>query len=380
MTKEYTKQKQYVAIVGCGYVADFYLRSKDLHPNIEVVGAFDIRSDRLHQFCNYWNLKPFKSLENLLANLPENGIVLNLTNPTSHYQVTRTCLEAGRHVYSEKPLATEIGEALELADLSRSNGVLLSGAPCSYLSETALTLGEAINRDVCGKVRLIYAELDDGFIPQAPYQSWISESGATWPYEDEMRTGCTLEHAGYVLTWMIAIFGTIKSITAFSEKTVDKGLDPECDTPDTCIGVLKFESGPILRLTITIVAPHNHHVLITGDKGTLELGESWDNHAKVLFRKRFRIRRRLLEAPIPKRLRFGKKQAGAPAKRRGSPAMDYLLGPAEMLRHLNQGGSCLAPADLALHTTEATLALQLSGTNSMTYQMRTRCDPLPLFE
>jgi predicted dehydrogenase len=179
---------------------------------------------------------------------------------------------------------------------------------------------------------------------------------------------------------MIAIFGSIRSITAFSAPTIDKGLDPECRTPDTTIGVVLFESGEILRLTITVVAPHNHHILITGDTGTLELNDGWNNYAKVLYRKRIRIRRKLLESPIPKRLRFGKQQAGARASRRGASTMDYFLGPMEMLRFLNHGGTNLAAMDLALHTTEATLALQNSGQDSTTYKMRTRCDPLPLAE
>lgn len=367
-----------VAIVGCGFVADYYVRSKELHPDVEICGVFDIRSARLREFCNYWNLKAFDSLEALLSALPKDGIVLNLTSPAAHYDVTRACLQADRHVYSEKPLAVEIDQALSLVELAKSKGLQLAGAPCSYLSEAALTLAEAVERDVCGPVRLIYAELDDGYIAQAPYESWVSESGAPWPYENEVRTGCALEHAGYVLTWMIAIFGSIKSITAFSAKTVEKGLSSECETPDTSIGILEFVSGPILRLTITIVAPHNHQILITGDKGTIELHDSWNNYAKILFRKRFRIRRRLMESPIAKRLKFGKKQKGSRASRRGSSTMDYFLGPEDMLRHLKHGGSQVATADLALHTTEATLALQNSGTHSETYQMRTRCDPLPI--
>lgn len=371
-------EKCAVVIVGTGFVADYYVRSNKLHPEIEIVGAFDIRPARLEEFCSYWEIPAFDSLEALLEALPKDGLVLNLTTPSAHFQVTRSCLEAGKHVYSEKPLATEFEQARSLVELAKSKGVMLGGAPCSYLSQAALTLAEAVKTNLCGTVRLIYAELDDGYIPQAPYDKWISESGAPWPYEDEMRSGCTVEHAGYVLTWMIAIFGPIKTITAFSAKTIDKGLDPECLTPDTSVGVLHFESGPILRLTITVVAPHNHELLITGDKGTLEVHDTWNNYAKVLFRKRFRIRRRLMESPIAKRLRLGKTQSGARAARRGSSTMDYFLGPAELLRYLSQGGSNLCLADLALHTTEATLALQNAGENGVIYQMQTRCDPVPI--
>ncbi|MEE4186987.1 MAG: Gfo/Idh/MocA family oxidoreductase [Roseobacter sp.] len=375
-----TETEQYkrpVVMIGTGFVADLYIRSQELHPTVEIIGAFDIRPGRLAEFCAYWKLRAFDSLQAALEALPENGLVLNLTSPAAHYEVSRACLEAGRHVYSEKPLATEFDKAQDLVALAQARGLQLGGAPCSYLSEAAMTLAEAVRTDVCGTVRLIYAEMDDGYIPQAPYDKWFSESGAPWPYEDEMRTGCTLEHAGYVLTWMIAIFGPIKTITAFSAPTIDKGLDPECSTPDTSIGILHFESGPILRLTITIVAPHNHELLVTGDKGTLEIKDTWNNYARILFRKRLRIRRRLLESPIAKRLRFGKKQSGARASRRGSSTMDYFLGPVELLEQIHRNNLDRYATDLALHTTEATLALQNAGAESTFYRMQSRCEALP---
>lgn len=373
-----SSERKFVAIVGCGFVADLYLRSIELHTEVEVVGVFDINRDRLKTFSEYWNLKSFGRLETLLAALPKDGVVLNLTSPAAHYEVTHACLQAGRHVYSEKPLATKIDQALELVEFAKSKNLLLAGAPCSYLSEAARTIDQAIDQGICGPVRLIYAELDDGYIPQAPHHRWISESGAPWPYEDEMRTGCTLEHAGYVLTWMIAIFGSIKSITAFSAKTIDKKLDPACETPDTSIGIMHFEAGQILRLTITIIAPHNHQILITGDKGTIGLNETWDNYAKVKYRERLRIRRRLMESPIARTLRLHHRQDGARVAKRGASKMNYFLGPNEMLRFLKHGGDNLASSDLALHTTEATLALQNAGVTSTTYTMRSRCDPLPL--
>lgn len=369
-----------VAIIGTGYVADFYMRSKELHPEIQVVGVFDTRPARLKEFCDFWAVAGFVDLDALLAALPEDGLVVNLTTPEAHYDVSKACLEAGRHVYSEKPLATDIDQAIELTELAQTRGLFFGGAPCSYLSQAAQTLGAAVREEVCGPVRLVYAELDDGYLPQAPHQAWISESGAPWPYENEVRTGCTLEHAGYVLTWMISIFGSIRSITAFSDVTIEKGVTPETATPDTSIGILKFEAGPIVRLTCSIVAPIDHSMRVTGDKGVIEIKDTWDNYAPVKFRKRIRIRRRLLENPLPKRLRLASQAEGAKANRRGASTMDYFLGPREMLRAIHGGADNRCPPDLALHTTEAALVLQNAGPESTTHQMRTRCDPLPPVE
>lgn len=133
-------RKQLVVIVGTGFVADFYMRSQELHSDVEILGAFDLRADRLAEFCAHWKVAAFDSLQALLAKLPDDGLVLNLTSPASHYTVTRQCLEAGKHVYSEKPLATELGQAQELVELARERGLQLAGAPCSYLSEAAMAL------------------------------------------------------------------------------------------------------------------------------------------------------------------------------------------------------------------------------------------------
>ena len=367
----------FVALIGTGFVADFYMRSMELHPEVECVGAFDIQADRLQAFCDFWKVPGFSSRDALLAALPEDGLVLNLTTPKAHYEVTRACLEAGHHVYSEKPLATKFEEAEELVALAATRGLQLGGAPCSYLSEAAQTLAAAVREEVAGPVRLVYAELDDGYVPQAPYDKWISESGAPWPYEDEMRTGCTLEHAGYVLTWMIAIFGPIRTITAFSAPTVDKGLTPECTTPDVSVGVLHFEGGQILRLTITVVAPLDHGLLLTGDKGVIRIDDTWNNYAPVKFHKRFVIRRRLMESPLPKRLKLRASAEGARARRRGASTMDYFLGPFELLQAIAGAPVNRVTAALALHTTEATLALQNAGLESTTYRMKSRCEVVP---
>ena len=366
-----------VAVVGTGYVADLYMRSIELHPEVQIVGAYDLRTDRLHQFCDFWNVLAMDSLEALIAALPTDGLVLNLTSPASHYKVSRTCLEAGRHVYSEKPLALNFEDACKLVSLAEERGLQFGGAPCSHLSRAAQTLGAAVHSGIAGPIRLVYAELDDGYIPQAPYVKWLSESGAPWPYENEMRTGCTLEHAGYVLTWMIAIFGSIRTITAFSTAAIDKGLDGGCDTPDISIGILQFDSGPVVRVTCTIVAPHDHRILMVGEKGVLEVDDSWKNAAPVVFRKRFKLLRRLMESPVPRKLQLAADPSTRKARRRGAASMDFFLGPIEHLAAI-QGAKVnrVGPA-LTLHMTEATLFLQSAGQESTTYRMKSRCDPLP---
>jgi hypothetical protein len=74
------------------------------------------------------------------------------------------------------------------------------------LSETAQTIWKLLREQAIGTPRLVYAELDDGNVAAMDYPTWISASGAPWPARDEFEVGCTLEHAGYHLTWLTAFF------------------------------------------------------------------------------------------------------------------------------------------------------------------------------
>lgn len=360
-----------IAIIGTGYVADFYMKSIALYPDVTIVGAFDLRADRLTQFCEYWSVPSFPTQDALLAALPPDGLVLNLTNPDAHFEVSRSCLMADRHVYTEKPLAMQMDQATELADLAKARGQRLGAAPCSYLSQSAQTLWAAVRDDVPGKVRLAYAEIDDGYIRQAPYQHWKSETDAPWPAEDEFQIGCTMEHAGYYLTWLIQMFGPVRTVVAASAHLT--GDAPAAE--DLSVGVLFHTSGVVTRLTCSIIAPHNHELRIVGDKGVLELDECWDNLAPVRFRKRLRIRRRLLEAPVTRKLRLPDKTTHPVPAKGGSATMNFFLGPYQMLQDIAAGNDPVPAMQMALHVNEVTLALQNAGEHSGAKAMVTTCDP-----
>ncbi|SLN42847.1 putative oxidoreductase [Roseovarius gaetbuli] len=365
-----------VAIIGCGFVADLYMRSLASHPEVTACAAYDRDHARLAAFCAHWGVAPAADLAGLLVTLGTDGVVLNLTNPGAHYEVNRACLEAGHHVYSEKPLAMEVAQAQELFDLAATRGLMLASAPCSVLGEAAQVLAAAVRRDVAGTPRLVYAELDDGFIPQAPYGKWQSESGAPWPYEDEFRVGCTLEHAGYYLSWLIAMFGRVETVVAASASVIPDKPGAGA-TPDFSVATLFFADGPVARLTCSIAAPHDHRIRVIGDKGVLQVARAWDNAAPVRFFRRLTIRRRLLEHPFGRRIRARGATHPKPG-RWGAASMNFALGPVEMLAALAEGRACRLSNDMALHLTEVTLAIQNAGRTTGPQVMQSGCERMEL--
>ncbi|MGH1438524.1 MAG: Gfo/Idh/MocA family protein [Cellvibrionaceae bacterium] len=364
-----------IAIIGCGFVADYYMATLNAYPELNIVGAYDKNDERLNVFSKHYSLNTYSSLDELLVD-NKITIVLNLTDPRSHYTVSKQCLDAGKHVYSEKPLAMSFEDAEELTTIAKSKGLEIISAPCSVLGKAAKTLSHAVSQGLCGQTKLVYAELDDGLVHKMAYKKWRSISGAPWPYRDEFEVGCTLEHAGYYLTWLMEMFGPVKSVTAFSDCVIPEKVEPEPplsppDTADISFGILKFESGVVARLSTTIVAPHDHSIRIFGDKGVISLKECWDNNDKVYFRKLVRIRRKTFLSPYRKTIKLPE-TIQVNKLDRGNTKMDFLLGVRALANKVKHKQRSTLSIDFCLHVTEVSLALQNAGIESSTYMTKSR--------
>ncbi len=352
-----------IAFVGCGYVADMYRQCLDLHSDgLELAGVYDRDSERLAAFTKTWGDRAYASLADLLAE-PDLGVVVNLTDPENHAPVTRAAIAAGRHVYSEKPLGMTLSEARGLRDAAARAGVRLAAAPSNILGEQAQTLWRAVREGAVGRVRLVYAELDDGMVHKADYRNWISRSGRRWPAEGEFETGCTFEHAGYVVTLLVAMFGPVRRVTAYASLLIP---DKECDqpvhpAPDFSCGLLEFDGGIVARVTNSIVAPYDHRLRIVGDAGVLQVEEPWDFAGPVRLKRTATSRLdRFLERRFPSRKgRVVKAVRPVPFRSgRGRPPMDFLRGVSEFAEAVAAGRPGRMDADLAVHITEVTEMLQ----------------------
>ncbi|HET9155275.1 MAG TPA: Gfo/Idh/MocA family oxidoreductase, partial [Myxococcaceae bacterium] len=121
-----------IAVVGCGFVADYYLNTLRNHPGLEVAGVFDRDPERAERFARFHRLLQYRSLDEALED-PRAELVVNLTNPSSHHEVSLAALERGKHVYSEKPLALSLDQAKALVTLAEQKRLVLAGAPCTVL-------------------------------------------------------------------------------------------------------------------------------------------------------------------------------------------------------------------------------------------------------
>jgi predicted dehydrogenase len=368
-----------IAIVGCGFVADLYMQTLCSHPSLEVVVAMDIVPAHAERFNAYWKVPVCTSMAELLGRFSFD-LVLNLTNPGSHYEVSRQLLEAGKHVYSEKPLAMSYDQCVDLLVVAARNGVEVTSAPCNHLGEAAQAIAQAFRQgDPVGKLRLVYAEIDDGYVALSPYRAWKGVSGAPWPYVDEFQVGCTLEHAGYYLTWLIMLFGPIKEVWSFASlQHPDKVEGLASEAPDFSVACLRFTSGLVARLTCSILAPKDHRFRVVGEKGVLTAENCWFYLTPAWTQDWLTIRRRFMLSPFKRKLKL--RETGPAMPRRGAAAMDFARGPAEMAAAIKEGRRSRVPADFALHFNEVSLAIHNAQEIDGVYKVQSTFEPLALVE
>lgn len=373
-----------IAIAGCGYVADMYMQTLPGLDGLTLLGAYDRDPARLSAFTHFHRIPAFTSLDALLAD-PRVQLVVNLTNPRSHHAVSLAALRAGKHVYSEKPLAMDMDQAEELIAEANARGLGLAGAPCNHLSDVVQTLARELKAGRLGRVLMAQAEMDDGLVTGLDYHDWRSISGAPWPARDEFEIGCTMEHAGYQITPLVTLFGPVRRVTAFNALLLpDKGreLGAEVSSPDLSIGILEFDGGVVARLTNSIIAPSDRSLRVIGDKGVATIPDVWEYHTPLRITRTGMLKTARLARKVEKKVSgwapklllsrslpvaYGRKVP----RTQGGHRMDFSRGIAQLAAQIERGAPQLVGPALALHVTEVTLALQNPAAAGRAEVMRT---------
>lgn len=375
-----------IAFLGTGFVADYYMATLLNHPGLELAGVFDRDAARLARFCDFYRVRAYESVEALLGDA-DVGIVVNLTTPESHFELSQRALRAGKHVYCEKPLSMDFDDAKTLVDLADISRLTLATAPANALSAAHALVRGALASGRIGAPRLVYAQMEDGAVFHDKWREWRSRSGAHWPGAHEFEVGCTLEHAGYALSWLTSLFGPVENLTAFSALIFpDKGPGTEklALAPDFSVGCLRFKSGPVARLTCGLGAPKDRSLTILGDAGSIIVRDLWDERSAVhmeIYGETRSLKTRLfnrLESRLGKFLGWkptpGRRlpyPAGSKKVLPGFPSqIDFCAGIAAQAKAIAESRKPEFSGALALHITELALALNDAGDLPQPYSLR----------
>ena len=258
-----------VAVVGCGNIAGPYGEAMRAHPEIRILGASDIDTERAGAWAGKFGGKAYASLEAVLAD-PEVEAVVNLTIQNAHVEVVTRSLEAGKHVHSEKPLAPTYAEAARLVELAAARGLRLSGAPVTWLGEAQQTAWKLVRDGAIGTPRVAYATVD-----WARIEAWHPNPAPFY------AVGPVFDVGVYPLTLLTAWFGPIRKVTAgggvvLPNRTTKDGKPFTITTEDWTVSVLDFANGLRARLTADFYvgepAENRAGLEVHGDAGSVAIG------------------------------------------------------------------------------------------------------------
>jgi len=274
------EKKLRVAIVGCGNIAGPYAKTLKPYEHIELVGATDLIPQRAKDLVARYGGVAYPTLDDLLADETVE-VVINLTIHHAHPTVIARCLNAGKHVHSEKPLAMTYAEARALADMAEAKGLRLSCSPITFMGEAQQTAWKVIREGRLGKVRLVYAEVNHGRI-----EAWHPNP------EPFYKVGVLFDVGVYPLTLLTTMFGPARRVVAYGtvlhpDRVTKDGVPFHIDTPDFVVAAVELADGPVARLTANFyVGGHSSKqrgLEFHGDLGSLHLGCFQEFSAPVAF-------------------------------------------------------------------------------------------------
>lgn len=353
-----------VALLGCGHVAGRYVEQLRRHPGVAVLGVASRRPARAAAFAAEHGLRAYESFAEALAD-PGVEIALNLTLHHVHAAVTEQALRAGKHVYSEKPLAMTHAEARRLVALARRLGQRLGGAPATFLGEANQTAAKLIRDGRIGRVRVVYAEVNHGRIERFhPAPQPFFAVGPLW------------DVGVYPLSVLTAQLGPVRSVNAHGQvlvprRTTRAGRGFRVRTPDFVLAWLQLARGPRVRLTVNFVVERDH----SKGSGTIEYHGDGGRVCTGDFQ--------LFDAAV-EAAPAGRPYARVPWLRPPYPGLEYARGVVELAAAIRERRRHRADGAHAAHVVEVIAAIERSlradGRLERVRSSFRRPDPLPWAE
>ena len=356
-----------VGVIGCGNISAAYLNNLCASPDVEVLACADAIPDRARSRAAEFGVPRACTTVELLAD-PNIELVVNLTVPNAHAAIAMAALEAGKHIYNEKPLATTTDDGLHVLEEAESRGLVVGGAPDTFLGAGIQT---------CLKL------IADGEVGEPLAASaFMLNRGPENSHEDPaffFRTGAgpLLDMGPYYVTTLICAFGPVRRVTAiarilYPSRTATRGPRAgttfEVTVPTFVSASLEFARGAIASLVTSFgISGHDlPNIQLYCSGGILSMPDPNTFGGPVALRDGAEG---ATWRDVP--LLYRHTDSRAARNFRG-------LGVAEMARAIRRGEQPRASGRLAFHSLEVMLSILESGATGRHVTISSTCDRPPL--
>jgi len=279
-------KKLKVALIGCGSVSNRYLPQLLSSPMIEVVSLCDIKPERaVNQNKEYKvNAQTYPNIDAMLAGVPFDMMVTT-TDMQVHGDLNKKALLAGKHVWSEKPMANTYAEGKALLDLAKSKGLRIWGAPAVVNSPQFVFMSKAIQEGKIGTVASAHGQ--------------YGHTGPDWSAFFYEKGGGSMPDLGvYNMATLTGLLGPARSVMAMlsivtPERTVQDKGKIKVEAEDNAHILIEHDNNVLSHVMcgFNFFDPHGHEagkqdlhsIQIFGSKGNMRLiGYDWETNGVVL--------------------------------------------------------------------------------------------------
>ena len=259
-----------VGLIGCGHIAETYFRAEKYFNNIKIIKCADINLKAAKKCSKEYGIK-FLSVNEILKD-QEVEIILNLTIPKAHYEISKKALLNGKHVYSEKPLAINLKDGKELLKISRRKKLYLGNAPDTFLGGGIQKSKELVEKNIIGKIKL-----GNAVFAFPGIQSYHPNPE---PWFAKLEGGPVIDMGPYYITALVNLLGPAKKVSGriingSKYRTIGigpkKGRKFKVNCPTTYLSTITFKNNTVIRLTLSfdVIAHERNHIELYGEKGSM---------------------------------------------------------------------------------------------------------------
>ena len=276
-----------VGILGTGTIFRAYARGLAGSAHLPIVRVADLDLDRARAAAQEWHIPAWGTADDLLAD-PNVDIVVNLTPPQAHASLTGAALQAGKHVYVEKPLAATTAEARGNLAVAKETGRVLGGAPDTFLGAAGQTARAALDGGLIGRP---FAATS--FVRSARVERWHPDPSFLF----RSGGGPVLDWGPYHVAALVNLFGPVTQVVGATTRALDElvvtapdrrvdRIEVEVDTHATAL--LQFASGPVVTAmySFDVWDTTLPHIEVYGTEGTLQIPNPNHFDDPVLIRRR----------------------------------------------------------------------------------------------